>query len=97
MRQLSFTRPRCLSTFTESISPSQLLEGRLQAFYFTPTPSPILEQPTLLLWSETNPHLGLALPRGLERWVPAMQVRRWQTGGHWLHIDHPEELGRELV
>ncbi len=66
-------------------------------FFSRAAPCPTLEQPTLLLWGETDPHLGLPLTRGLERWVPAIQVRRWQTGGHWLHIDHPEELGRELV
>ncbi|GAC1462980.1 MAG: alpha/beta hydrolase [Ktedonobacteraceae bacterium] len=45
--------------------------------------------PTLLIWGEQDIALDLALTRGLEQWVPTIQVRRVPDSGHWVQQEKP--------
>lgn len=53
--------------------------------------------PTLLLWGERDQYLRASLTEGLEPWVPDLVVKRYPAAGHWLQLDEPEEVSRELV
>jgi pimeloyl-ACP methyl ester carboxylesterase len=53
--------------------------------------SSTVETPTLVLWGERDPFLGSAMLRGLERWVPRLEIERFPKAGHWVHRD---EAGR---
>ncbi len=53
--------------------------------------------PTLLLWGDRDPYLGVWFTRGLERWVPGIRVERFADASHWLQNDIPERINRALV
>jgi len=56
-----------------------------------------IEVPTLLLWGERDPHLRTSLAVGLERWVKDLTVKRVPEAGHWLQLDEPEMVAREMI
>src|SRR5437660_5359153 len=39
--------------------------------------------PTLLVWGERDPYLGIGMTEGLGRWVPNVQVVRIPDASHW--------------
>jgi pimeloyl-ACP methyl ester carboxylesterase len=45
--------------------------------------------PTTVLWGERDHALLPALLHGLERWVPALQVRRVPEASHWIVHEQP--------
>ncbi len=45
--------------------------------------------PTTVLWGEQDAALRPGLLRGLERWVPQLDVRRVPEGSHWLVHEQP--------
>jgi len=53
--------------------------------------------PTLLLWGDRDPHLRRSLASGLEQWVPDITVRHSPSSGHWLQLDEPDFVSRELI
>lgn len=53
--------------------------------------------PTLLVWGERDPALGVELTEGLERWVPDARVERLPDAGHWVQNDAPERVNELLV
>jgi pimeloyl-ACP methyl ester carboxylesterase len=57
---------------------------------------PILA-PTLLVWGERDPYLGVNMTRGLERWVPDLRVVRLPGVSHWVQNDEPAEVNRLLL
>ena len=56
-----------------------------------------VEAPTLVLWGERDPWLGVELLDGLDRWVPDLQVERRPDAGHWLAAEAPGWVNRRLV
>jgi pimeloyl-ACP methyl ester carboxylesterase len=45
--------------------------------------------PTTVLWGEQDVALRPGLLRGLERWVPQLELRRVPEGTHWLVHEQP--------
>jgi pimeloyl-ACP methyl ester carboxylesterase len=53
--------------------------------------------PTLVLWGERDPYLGIRLTEGLERWVPRLQMERLADLGHWVQMEAPERVNRLML
>ena len=53
--------------------------------------------PTLLLWGERDPALGVELTEGLDAWVPDLRVERFPDASHWLQNDAPARVNRALA
>lgn len=56
-----------------------------------------ITSPTLLIWGEQDIALDISLTRGLERWVPDIQVRRIPDSGHWVQQEKPELVNQWLA
>jgi pimeloyl-ACP methyl ester carboxylesterase len=48
-------------------------------------PARVIPAPTLVLWGELDPYLGVGLLDELDRWVATLELRRFPTAGHWLN------------
>ena len=53
--------------------------------------------PTLVLWGERDPYLGVGLTEGLERWAPNVRVERIPDASHWLQNDAPELVNARII
>jgi pimeloyl-ACP methyl ester carboxylesterase len=53
--------------------------------------------PTLLIWGEQDIALDSALTRGLDRWVPNIQVRRIPDSGHWVQQEKPDLVNKWIA
>jgi len=53
--------------------------------------------PTLVVWGDRDPALGVELTHGLERWVPRLRVRHVPEAGHWVQLDAPAAVNDEIV
>jgi pimeloyl-ACP methyl ester carboxylesterase len=53
--------------------------------------------PTLLIWGEKDPYLGVRLSSGLERWVGDLRVERLPGVSHWVQNDDPERTNALLL
>jgi pimeloyl-ACP methyl ester carboxylesterase len=53
--------------------------------------------PTLVLWGEQDPALGVDLLDDLDEWVPDLRIRRFPDAGHWLQAERPGEVTGELL
>jgi epoxide hydrolase 4 len=58
---------------------------------------PRIDAPTLVLWGEDDPVLGLDLLGGLEEHVPRRRIHRVRGAGHWVQNEKPDEVTRELL
>jgi pimeloyl-ACP methyl ester carboxylesterase len=52
--------------------------------------------PTLVIWGERDPYLGVELTQGLEEWVPQLRIERLHAS-HWVQNDAVEEVNRLLA
>jgi pimeloyl-ACP methyl ester carboxylesterase len=57
----------------------------------------IISIPTLLIWGEQDVALDIALTRGLEQWVPSIQIHRIPDSGHWVQQEKPEEVNAAML
>ncbi|HEX8998020.1 MAG TPA: alpha/beta hydrolase [Ktedonobacterales bacterium] len=57
----------------------------------------VITAPTLVLWGEQDPYLGVELLDGLDRWVADLRVVRVADAGHWLNQQQPERVNAEIV
>jgi pimeloyl-ACP methyl ester carboxylesterase len=53
--------------------------------------------PTLLIWGESDPYLGVGMTEDLDRWVPGIRVVRFPDAGHWIHNEAPERVNSLLL
>jgi pimeloyl-ACP methyl ester carboxylesterase len=60
-------------------------------------PLPRIETPTLVIWGELDPALGVELLDGLEKIVPHVQVHRIPDASHWIQNEAPGEVNRALI
>lgn len=56
----------------------------------------IIHAPTLLIWGDQDVALDSDLTRGLEQWVPNLQVRHLPDSGHWVQQEKPDEVNMFL-
>ncbi|MBE3558689.1 MAG: alpha/beta hydrolase [Ktedonobacteraceae bacterium] len=60
-------------------------------------PNRQVKAPTLLIWGEQDVALGIEMTYGLERWVPAIQIRRIADSGHWVQQEQPDLVNRYML
>ncbi|TFV90221.1 alpha/beta hydrolase [Oxalobacteraceae bacterium OM1] len=53
--------------------------------------------PTLVIWGEQDPALGVFLLEGLERFAPRLTVHRIPGAAHWVQNEAPDEVNRVLL
>ena len=56
-----------------------------------------IDVPTLLIWGEQDPYLGLELTGGLEQWVPNIRVERIPESSHWVQVDAAERVNELMI
>jgi pimeloyl-ACP methyl ester carboxylesterase len=56
-----------------------------------------IRTPTLVIWGERDPYLGLRLTQGLERWASNLRVERLAEAGHWVQNEAPERVNRLMI
>src|SRR5438552_1400803 len=56
-----------------------------------------IRAPTLVIWGEQDPALGVELLDGLDQVVPGLEVHRISTAGHWVQNEAPGEVNRILL
>lgn len=56
-----------------------------------------VERPTLVVWGERDPALGVDLLDGLDDVVTDLRVRRLPDTGHWPHLERPNRVVEELL
>jgi pimeloyl-ACP methyl ester carboxylesterase len=64
---------------------------------FLRRPSKPVAAPTLVIWGERDPALGIELLEGLEALVPGVQIHRIPDASHWVQNEAPGEVNRALV
>jgi pimeloyl-ACP methyl ester carboxylesterase len=60
-------------------------------------PARVITAPTLVLWGELDPYLGVESLDGLERWVDDLRVQRFSTAGHWVNQQEPARVNEALL
>jgi pimeloyl-ACP methyl ester carboxylesterase len=60
-------------------------------------PVPRVRVPTLVIWGERDPSLGVGLSEGLPRWAPGVRVARLPDASHWVQNDAPERVNALLL
>ena len=58
---------------------------------------PPVETPTLLLWGERDPFLGVGMTEQLDRWISSLSVLRLPHAGHWVHWDAPDTVTATML
>jgi pimeloyl-ACP methyl ester carboxylesterase len=53
--------------------------------------------PTLVIWGERDPALGVELLNGLEHVAPLVRVHRIAPASHWVQNEVPDEVNRVLI
>jgi len=56
-----------------------------------------ISAPTLLIWGERDPYLGVRLTEGLATWVPNLRVERLADASHWVQNDAPDRVNHHLL
>ncbi len=56
-----------------------------------------IAMPTMVLWGELDRYLGTGLLAGLEKWVPALEVKRFPRASHWLQRDEADAVNRAIA
>jgi pimeloyl-ACP methyl ester carboxylesterase len=56
-----------------------------------------LRTPTLVVWGERDPYLGVGLLDALEQWVPGVRIERLSGANHWVQNTAPEKVNRLLL
>jgi pimeloyl-ACP methyl ester carboxylesterase len=57
----------------------------------------VVEAPTLLIWAEEDVALGLSLIKGLEEWVPGIEIHTIPNCGHWVQNEAAEEVNERMI
>jgi pimeloyl-ACP methyl ester carboxylesterase len=60
-------------------------------------PARVITAPTLVLWGELDPYLGVEWLDHLERWVERLRIRRFATAGHWVNQQAPARVNEALL
>ena len=55
-----------------------------------------IETPTLMIWGEQDPFLGVALTEGYQAYVADLTVRRFADVSHWVQQEAPERVNQAM-
>jgi len=55
------------------------------------------EVPTLVIWGERDPALGIFLLDGVARFAPRVRIHRVPHASHWVQNEAPQEVNRALL
>jgi pimeloyl-ACP methyl ester carboxylesterase len=61
------------------------------------SPMRTITGPTLVLWGEQDPYLGVELLDGLNQWVHDLRIERFPGAGHWLNQQEPKAVNDALL
>jgi pimeloyl-ACP methyl ester carboxylesterase len=53
--------------------------------------------PTLIIWGERDPTLGIELLAGLDEVAPDLSIHRIARASHWVQNEAPDEVSRALI
>ncbi len=56
-----------------------------------------IDTPTLMIWGEQDPFLGVELSQGYEPYVRDLTLERLPDASHWVQQDDPEGVNRRLT
>lgn len=56
-----------------------------------------ISRPTLVLWGERDPYVGLHVLQGLEEWVVNPRIQTFPEAGHWVQTDAPSQVNEALL
>jgi pimeloyl-ACP methyl ester carboxylesterase len=59
-------------------------------------PLPRIQAPTLVVWGERDPALGIGLLEGLETLTSSLHIVRLPDVGHWVQTEAPEALAEAI-
>lgn len=71
--------------------PRRLLHGGLSL------PEPTVDAPTLVIWGERDVALAKQCNDPLPKYVPNLQIHYLAAAGHWVQMDHPNEVNGLLL
>ncbi len=57
----------------------------------------VITAPTLVLWGEQDPYLGLELLDGLGAWATDLRIERFPDAGHWVNQQLPDAVNEALL
>jgi len=57
----------------------------------------VISAPTLVLWGEQDPYLGVELLDGLDEWVRDLHIERFPEAGHWLNQQRPDVVNARIA
>jgi pimeloyl-ACP methyl ester carboxylesterase len=57
----------------------------------------VISAPTLVLWGEQDPYLGVELLDGLDLWARDLRIVRFPGAGHWLNQQQPDSVNAEIA
>jgi pimeloyl-ACP methyl ester carboxylesterase len=60
-------------------------------------PPQAVRAPTLLVWGERDPYLGVRLTEGPGRWAPDLRAQRLADASRRVHNDAPDRVNRLLI
>jgi pimeloyl-ACP methyl ester carboxylesterase len=66
------------------------------AFYRVARQAGPIEVPTLLIWGDRDPYLGVRLSEGTDGYVRDLTVRHFPNAGHFVHEERAAEVNAEI-
>lgn len=66
------------------------------AFFRAARNARMIEVPTLLIWGDRDPYLGIRLSEGTDRYVRNLTVRHIPNAGHFVHEERAAEVNAEI-
>lgn len=57
----------------------------------------VISAPTLLLWGEQDPYLGVELLDGLDAWARDLRIVRYPEAGHWVNQQRPDAVNADIA
>ena len=52
----------------------------------------MIDHPTLVIYGDADRHLHPGLWRGLDAWIPDLELHRIEGAGHWILEQHPARI-----
>lgn len=90
--------------YIDALSPPGALTAALNWYRANAAPDAVqlarsarVAAPTLVIWGERDPTLGIELLNGLERVAPQLRIHRIARASHWVQNETPDEVNRVMI